>query len=92
MSAWMSRLPRSDRSNAICCRDQIKLLHRESPPRRIYATHDPIEAMIVADRTVLMREGRGIEQEGTPLDLFERPRTRFVAGFFGQPKMISLAH
>jgi multiple sugar transport system ATP-binding protein len=71
-------------------RDEIKLLHREYPATHIYATHDPIEAMTLADRTVLMREGR-VEQEGTPLDLFERPQTRFVAGFFGWPKMNFLA-
>ena len=67
-------------------RDEIKLLHREFPTTRLNVTHDPVEAMTLADRTVLMRDGR-VEQEGTPLDLFERPRTRFVAGFFGWPKM-----
>lgn len=71
-------------------RDEIKLLHREFPTTRLYVTHDSLEAMTLADRTVLMREGK-VEQEGTPLDLFERPRTRFVAGFFGWPKMNFLA-
>ena len=71
-------------------RDEIKLLHREFPTTRLYVTRDPIEAMTLADRTVLMRDGR-VEQEGAPLDLFERPRTRFVAGFFGWPKMNFLA-
>ncbi len=71
-------------------RDEIKLLHREFPTTGIYATHDPMEAMTLADRTVLMREGR-VEQEGAPLDLFERPLTRFVAGYFGWPKMNFLA-
>ena len=52
----------------------------------IYVTHDQIEAMTLADRIVLMRDGQ-IEQQGTPLDLFERPATRFVAGFLGSPKM-----
>ncbi len=45
----------------------------------IYVTHDQIEAMTLADRIVLMRDGV-IEQQGAPLDLFERPATRFVAG------------
>jgi multiple sugar transport system ATP-binding protein len=52
----------------------------------IYVTHDQIEAMTLADRIVLMRVGT-IEQEGAPLDLFERPATTFVAGFLGSPKM-----
>jgi multiple sugar transport system ATP-binding protein len=49
-------------------------------------THDQIEAMTLADRVVLLRDGV-IEQQGAPLDLFERPATRFVAGFLGSPKM-----
>jgi multiple sugar transport system ATP-binding protein len=52
----------------------------------IYVTHDQIEAMTLADRIALLRDGK-IEQLGTPLDLFERPATRFVAGFLGSPKM-----
>ncbi len=52
----------------------------------IYVTHDQIEAMTLADRIVLLRDGL-IEQVGTPLDLFERPATRFVAGFLGSPQM-----
>jgi hypothetical protein len=53
---------------------------------QIYVTHDQIEAMTLADRIVLMRDGV-IEQQGAPLELFERPATRFVAGFLGSPKM-----
>jgi multiple sugar transport system ATP-binding protein len=52
----------------------------------IYVTHDQIEAMTLADKIVLMRDGV-IEQQGAPLELFERPRTRFVAGFLGSPAM-----
>jgi hypothetical protein len=48
--------------------------------------HDQIEAMTLADRIVLMRDGQ-IEQQGAPLDLFERPATTFVAGFLGSPRM-----
>lgn len=67
-------------------RGEIKRLHQEIGTTMIYVTHDQIEAMTLADRIVLMRDGR-IEQQGTPLDLFERPATRFVAGFLGSPKM-----
>jgi multiple sugar transport system ATP-binding protein len=52
----------------------------------IYVTHDQVEAMTLADRIVLLNNGR-IEQEGAPLDLYEHPANRFVAGFLGQPKM-----
>jgi len=67
-------------------RGEIKRLHQEISTTMIYVTHDQIEAMTLADRIVLMREGR-IEQQGAPLDLFERPATLFVAGFLGSPKM-----
>ena len=67
-------------------RSEIKRLHQELGTTMIYVTHDQIEAMTLADRIVLLREGR-IEQAGTPLDLFERPATRFVAGFLGSPQM-----
>jgi multiple sugar transport system ATP-binding protein len=66
--------------------DEIKLLHREYPTTTLYASHDSLEAMTLADRVILLREGR-VEQAGTPLELFEKPQTRFVAGFFGWPKM-----
>jgi multiple sugar transport system ATP-binding protein len=65
---------------------EIKRLHRAISTTMIYVTHDQIEAMTLADRIVLMREGR-IEQVGTPAELFERPISRFVAGFLGSPKM-----
>jgi multiple sugar transport system ATP-binding protein len=67
-------------------RGEIKRLHRDIGATMIYVTHDQIEAMTLADRIVLMRDGK-IEQQGAPLDLFERPATRFVAGFLGSPKM-----
>ena len=67
-------------------RSEIKRLHQELGTTMIYVTHDQIEAMTLADRIVLLRDGR-IEQAGTPLDLFERPATRFVAGFLGSPQM-----
>jgi multiple sugar transport system ATP-binding protein len=67
-------------------RSEIKRLHRELGATMIYVTHDQIEAMTLADRIVLMNGGL-IEQVGAPLDLYERPATRFVAGFLGSPKM-----
>ena len=67
-------------------RGEIKRLHQELGKTMIYVTHDQIEAMTLADRIVLMREGH-IEQQGAPLDLFERPATKYVAGFLGSPAM-----
>jgi len=67
-------------------RGELKRLHQEISTTMIYVTHDQIEAMTLADRIVLMRDGR-IEQLGSPLDLYERPATLFVAGFLGSPKM-----
>ena len=67
-------------------RSEIKRLHQELGKTMVYVTHDQVEAMTLADRIVLLRDGR-IEQEGAPLELFERPRTRFVAGFLGSPAM-----
>jgi multiple sugar transport system ATP-binding protein len=67
-------------------RAEIKRLHQELKRTMIYVTHDQIEAMTLADRIVLLRDGV-IEQQGTPLELFDRPKTKFVAGFLGSPKM-----
>ena len=67
-------------------RGEIKRLHQELGRTMIYVTHDQIEAMTMADRIVLLRDGR-IEQQGNPLDLYERPATRYVAGFLGSPAM-----
>ena len=65
-------------------RSEIKRLHKNIATTMIYVTHDQVEAMTLADRIVLLRDGR-IEQQGSPLDLFERPATGFVAGFLGSP-------
>jgi len=67
-------------------RGEIKRLHQELGKTMIYVTHDQIEAMTMADRIVLLRDGV-IEQAGAPLDLYERPATRYVAGFLGSPSM-----
>ena len=65
---------------------EIKRLHQRLGKTMVYVTHDQIEAMTLADRIVLLKDG-SIEQEGAPLDLFERPVNRFVAGFLGSPSM-----
>ena len=67
-------------------RSEIKRLHQEISTTMIYVTHDQVEAMTLADRIVLLRDGV-IEQEGAPLDLFEQPASLFVAGFLGSPRM-----
>jgi multiple sugar transport system ATP-binding protein len=67
-------------------RGEIKRLHQKIATTMIYVTHDQIEAMTLADRIVLMRDGM-IEQQGAPLELFERPASTFVAGFLGSPRM-----
>jgi len=67
-------------------RVEIARLHKELQTTMIYVTHDQVEAMTLADRIILLNKGR-IEQEGAPLDLYEKPANRFVAGFLGQPKM-----
>jgi multiple sugar transport system ATP-binding protein len=71
-------------------RSEIKRLHQELGTTMIYVTHDQIEAMTLADRIVLLRDGK-IEQAGTPLELYERPETHFVAGFLGSPQMNFIA-
>ncbi|UVO38350.1 ABC transporter ATP-binding protein [Bradyrhizobium arachidis] len=67
-------------------RTEIKRLHHEITTTMIYVTHDQVEAMTLADRIVLLRDGL-IEQQGAPLELFEHPRTGFVAGFLGSPSI-----
>ncbi|WP_152046753.1 ABC transporter ATP-binding protein [Aureimonas psammosilenae] len=67
-------------------RAEIKKLHQSLSATSIYVTHDQIEAMTLADRIVAM-EGGEIRQIGSPLDLYERPANRFVAGFIGSPAM-----
>ena len=67
-------------------RTEIKLLHARVPSTVIYVTHDQVEAMTLADRIVIMRDGL-IEQVGTPDDVFHRPASRFITGFIGSPTM-----
>ena len=67
-------------------RVELSKLHAELGVTMIYVTHDQVEAMTMADRIVVLKDGR-IEQHGTPLELYNRPANRFVAGFIGSPKM-----
>ena len=67
-------------------RVEIKKLHAKVQSTVIYVTHDQVEAMTLADRIVIMRDGY-IEQVGTPEDVFQRPNSKFVAGFIGSPPM-----
>ncbi|MGH7505972.1 MAG: ABC transporter ATP-binding protein [Longimicrobiales bacterium] len=67
-------------------RKEISRLHRQLEATMVYVTHDQVEAMTMGDRIVVMSEGH-IQQIGTPLELYERPVNRFVAGFIGSPAM-----
>ncbi|MBU6370355.1 MAG: ATP-binding cassette domain-containing protein, partial [Burkholderiales bacterium] len=67
-------------------RVEIAKLHRELGATTIYVTHDQVEAMTLADRVVVLRDGV-IEQVGTPLSLYDRPANQFVAQFIGTPPM-----
>jgi multiple sugar transport system ATP-binding protein len=70
----------------VAMRAEIKALHQRLKTTTVYVTHDQIEAMTMADRIVVMRDGI-IEQIGTPLDLFDHPGNLFVAQFIGSPAM-----
>jgi ABC-type sugar transport system ATPase subunit len=65
---------------------EIARLHERLKTTMIYVTHDQVEAMTLADKIVVLRDGR-IEQVGSPIDLYERPKNAFVAQFIGSPKM-----
>ena len=67
-------------------RVEIRRLHKRLKATTIYVTHDQVEAMTLADRVVVLNGGF-IEQQGTPQELYERPATKFVAGFIGSPTM-----
>ena len=67
-------------------RTEIKRVHQLVPTTTVYVTHDQVEAMTLADRVVVMNGG-AIEQVGPPQELYQRPATRFVAGFIGSPGM-----
>lgn len=67
-------------------RKEIRMLHDRLGATSVYVTHDQVEAMTMADIVVVMRDGV-IEQQGSPLELYDKPRNRFVAGFIGSPAM-----
>src|SRR5690606_12287284 len=67
-------------------RVEIAKLHNELGNTMIYVTHDQVEAMTMADKIVVLNAGN-VEQVGAPLDLYNKPVNRFVAGFLGSPKM-----
>ncbi len=67
-------------------RIEIARLHKELQSTIIYVTHDQVEAMTLADKIVVLRDGL-IEQTGTPLTLYDDPDNQFVAGFIGSPRM-----
>ncbi|MEJ2002635.1 MAG: sn-glycerol-3-phosphate ABC transporter ATP-binding protein UgpC [Maritimibacter sp.] len=67
-------------------RSEIRQNHQRLKTTTVYVTHDQIEAMTMADRIVVMHDGY-VEQIGTPLELYDRPANRFVAGFIGSPAM-----
>jgi multiple sugar transport system ATP-binding protein len=70
----------------VAMRAEIKALHLRLKTTTVYVTHDQVEAMTMADRIVVMQDGR-IEQIGTPLELYDRPANLFVAQFIGSPAM-----
>jgi multiple sugar transport system ATP-binding protein len=70
-------------------RAEIKRLHKRLNATSVYVTHDQVEAMTLADRIVVMNDGI-IEQIGTPMELFNNPANKFVAGFIGSPPMNQL--
>lgn len=67
-------------------RFELARLHREIKSTMVYVTHDQVEAMTLADRIVVMREGN-VEQVGAPMELYRNPVNSFVAGFIGSPRM-----
>ena len=67
-------------------RGEIQALHARLKTTTLFVTHDQVEAMTLADRLVVLRDGH-VEQIGTPLDLYDHPATPFVAGFIGAPPM-----
>jgi len=67
-------------------RVELEALHKQLGATMIYVTHDQVEAMTMADKIVVLNEGR-VEQIGAPLDIYKQPSSQFVAGFIGAPSM-----
>ena len=70
----------------VSMRSEISDLHHKLGNTTIYVTHDQVEAMTMADRIVVMKDGL-VQQVGAPMDLYDRPANKFVAGFIGSPQM-----
>lgn len=70
----------------VSMRSEISKLHRQLGSTTIYVTHDQVEAMTMADRIVIMKDGV-IQQVGKPMELYDHPKNKFVAGFIGSPQM-----
>lgn len=70
----------------VSMRSEISKLHRQLGSTTIYVTHDQVEAMTMADRIVIMKDGV-IQQVGKPMDLYEHPANKFVVGFIGSSQM-----
>ncbi len=89
--AFLFDEPLSNLDAALRGRTRLELaqLHQRLGATMIFVTHDQVEAMTLADRIVIMN-GRKIEQIGTPMDIYHRPKTRFVAEFVGSPAMSML--
>ncbi|MQB40306.1 sn-glycerol-3-phosphate ABC transporter ATP-binding protein UgpC [Rhizobium sp. ICMP 5592] len=75
-----------DASLRVQMRTEISKLHQDIRTTMIYVTHDQVEAMTMADKIVVLQGGL-VEQVGSPLELYHRPKNIFVAGFIGSPKM-----
>ena len=75
-----------DAKQRVTMRSEITQIHRETGATTIYVTHDQTEAMTMADRIVVMKDGY-VQQVGTPRDVYFNPRNMFVAGFIGEPPM-----
>ncbi len=86
--AFLFDEPLSNLDAALRSRTRIELarLHQRMQTTMIFVTHDQVEAMTMATRIVVMNQGR-IEQVGTPMEVYQQPSTRFVAGFVGTPAM-----
>jgi multiple sugar transport system ATP-binding protein len=87
-NAFLFDEPLSNLDAALRTRTRVELarLHQRLQSTMVFVTHDQIEAMTLATRIVVMNKGR-IEQIGTPMEIYRKPATRFVAGFIGQPAM-----
>jgi len=77
-----------DKKLRVEVQEQLKDIHRRVGTTFIYVTHDQEEALSMSDRIVIMRDG-AIEQVGTPVELYERPATKFAASFLGKSNFIA---